>query len=63
MSFLETLVERHRMPVIFRIRARYEELWDEANKLLPVEVTAPSSWMRKPSLALGSRFAGRPGRT
>jgi ATP synthase F1 delta subunit len=40
MSFLETLVERHRMPVIFRIRARYEALWDEAHQLLPVEITS-----------------------
>ncbi|MGH9017163.1 MAG: F0F1 ATP synthase subunit delta, partial [Acidimicrobiales bacterium] len=28
MGFLETLVERQRMPEIFRVRARYEELWD-----------------------------------
>ncbi len=35
-NFLETLLERHRMPVIFRIRAQYERLWDEENKLLPV---------------------------
>jgi len=40
MSFLETLVERHRMPEIFHIRARYEELWDAEMKLLPVEVTS-----------------------
>jgi ATP synthase F1 delta subunit len=40
MNFLETLVERHRMPAIFRIRARYEELWDEEKKLLPVQVTS-----------------------
>jgi ATP synthase F1 delta subunit len=40
MSFLETLVERYRMPAIFRIRARYEELWDVEMKLLPVEVTS-----------------------
>ena len=40
MNFLETLIERHRMPVIFRIRGRYEALWDEANRLLPVEVTS-----------------------
>jgi F-type H+-transporting ATPase subunit delta len=40
MNFLETLIERHRMPVIFRIRARYEALWDEENRLLPVEVTS-----------------------
>jgi ATP synthase F1 delta subunit len=40
MSFLETLVERHRMPVLFRIRARYDQLWDEANRVLPVSVTS-----------------------
>jgi F-type H+-transporting ATPase subunit delta len=40
MSFLETLVERHRMPEIFHIRARFEELRDAEMKLLPVEVTS-----------------------
>jgi F-type H+-transporting ATPase subunit delta len=40
MSFLETLVERHRMPEVFHIRARFEELWDAEMKLLPVEVTS-----------------------
>jgi ATP synthase F1 delta subunit len=40
MSFLETLVERQRMPEIFHMRGRYEELWDAENKLLPVEVTS-----------------------
>jgi F-type H+-transporting ATPase subunit delta len=39
-NFLEALVERHRMPAIFRIRARFEELWDEAKRLLPVQVTS-----------------------
>jgi ATP synthase F1 delta subunit len=40
MNFLEALVERHRMPVIFRIRARYASLWEEENQLLPVGVTS-----------------------
>jgi F-type H+-transporting ATPase subunit delta len=40
MSFLETLVERHRMPEVFHIRTRFEELWDAEMKLLPVEVTS-----------------------
>ena len=39
-NFLETLLERHRMPVIFRIRAEYGRLWDSENQLLPVEVTS-----------------------
>jgi F-type H+-transporting ATPase subunit delta len=40
MNFLEALIERHRMPAIFRIRARYGALWDDERDLLPVEVTS-----------------------
>jgi F-type H+-transporting ATPase subunit delta len=39
-NFLEALIERHRMPVIYRIRTRYDEMWDKINKLLPVELTS-----------------------
>ncbi len=38
--FLELLAERHRMPVLFRIRDAFEGLWREENKLLPVTVTS-----------------------
>src|SRR3954462_5821686 len=38
--FLELLAERHRMPVLFRIRRAFDESWAEARKLLPVEVTS-----------------------
>jgi F-type H+-transporting ATPase subunit delta len=40
MNFLEALLERHRMPAIYRIRNRYDALWEEEHKLLPVEVTS-----------------------
>jgi F-type H+-transporting ATPase subunit delta len=39
-NFLRLLIDNHRMPVIFRIRREYDRLWEEANKLLPVEVTS-----------------------
>jgi F-type H+-transporting ATPase subunit delta len=39
-NFLELLAEKHRMPVLFRIRRRFEELWAEANKLLEVKLTS-----------------------
>jgi F-type H+-transporting ATPase subunit delta len=39
-NFLEALIERHRMPAIFRIRAEFDALWDEARRLLPVRVTS-----------------------
>src|SRR5205823_6847587 len=39
-NFLELLVENHRMPAIFRIRRRLDELWEKENRLLPVQVTS-----------------------
>jgi F-type H+-transporting ATPase subunit delta len=39
-NFLELLAERHRMPVLFRIKREFDELWAEENKLLPVTVTS-----------------------
>jgi ATP synthase F1 delta subunit len=38
--FLELLAERHRMPVVFRIRRELDALWAEENKLLPVTITS-----------------------
>ncbi len=39
-NFLELLIEKHRMPVLFRIRRQFDVLHDRANKRLPVEVTS-----------------------
>jgi F-type H+-transporting ATPase subunit delta len=39
-NFLEALIERHRMPAIFRIRTRFEALYDKRNKKLPVTLTS-----------------------
>jgi F-type H+-transporting ATPase subunit delta len=39
-NFLELLVENHRMPAIFRIRRRFDELWEEENQMLPVQITS-----------------------
>jgi F-type H+-transporting ATPase subunit delta len=40
LNFLKLLIEKHRMPVIFRIRAIFDALWEEENKLLPVSITS-----------------------
>jgi F-type H+-transporting ATPase subunit delta len=56
MNFLETLVERHRMPAIFRIRSRYEQLWDEVNRLLPVEVTSAVELDESTVKSIGERI-------
>src|SRR3954467_8205614 len=39
-NFLELLIEKHRMPVIFRIRRQYDALWAKENKRLGVTVTS-----------------------
>jgi ATP synthase F1 delta subunit len=39
-NFLEALIERHRMPAIFRIRDVFDGMWDEAHKLLPVQIVS-----------------------
>lgn len=38
--FLALLVERHRMPVLFRIRREFDALWAQENRLLSVSVTS-----------------------
>ena len=39
-NFLELLAERHRMPVLFRIKREFDALWADEHKLLPVTVTS-----------------------
>jgi ATP synthase F1 delta subunit len=39
-NFLELLAEKHRMPAIFAIRRRFDDLWAEANKRLEVTLTS-----------------------
>ncbi len=39
-NFLKLLIENHRMPVIFRLRKAFEQMWEQENRLLPVEITS-----------------------
>lgn len=39
-NFLELLVEKHRMPEIFRIRRELDELWKRENRRIDVTVTS-----------------------
>jgi F-type H+-transporting ATPase subunit delta len=39
-NFLDLLLEKHRMPVLFRIRRNFESLWAKENKRLGVTVTS-----------------------
>jgi F-type H+-transporting ATPase subunit delta len=55
-NFLQALIERHRMPAIFRIRTEYDALWDEARKLLAVQITSAIALGEDEVKSLGERI-------
>jgi F-type H+-transporting ATPase subunit delta len=61
MNFLEALIERHRMPAIFRIRTDFELLYDKSNKLLPVTVTSAVELDPETIESLGKRIGEQTG--
>jgi F-type H+-transporting ATPase subunit delta len=61
-NFLRLLIEKHRMPVIFRIRAEYDRLWEEENKLLPVEITSAVELPEATVKQLSDRISEQTGR-
>lgn len=61
-NFLEVLLESHRMPVVFAIKDRYEQLWREQMKLLPVEVTSAVALDSELVESLGERIGEQTGR-
>jgi F-type H+-transporting ATPase subunit delta len=62
LNFLELLLENHRMPAIFRIRRGYDSLWEDHNRLLPVEVTSAIELDDKTVRGIGDRIAEQTGR-
>jgi F-type H+-transporting ATPase subunit delta len=62
MNFLEALLERHRMPAIFRIRVAYEQMWEEENRLLPVQVTSAVELDEATINSIGERIGQQTGR-
>jgi F-type H+-transporting ATPase subunit delta len=61
-NFLELLVEKHRMTELFRIRREFEALWDEENKLLPVEITSAVELDDAVVKNIGDKIAEQTGR-
>ena len=61
-NFLELLIENHRMPVIFRIRAQYERMWEEENRTLPVEITSAVELDKATTDSVGQAIGERTGR-
>jgi F-type H+-transporting ATPase subunit delta len=62
MNFLQALLERHRMPAIFRIRVAYEQMWEEENRLLPVQVTSAVELDEQTVNSIGERIGQQTGR-
>ncbi len=61
-NFLELLIEKHRMPALFRIRRILDTLWQEENRLLPVSVTSAVALDEATVRQIGDRIAQQTGR-
>jgi len=61
MNFLETLVERQRMPELFHIKERYEHMWEAEMRLLPVEVTSAVALDEATVRSIGERIGSGTG--
>jgi F-type H+-transporting ATPase subunit delta len=61
-NFLNLLIENHRMPVIFRIRQEYERLWEQENRMLPVQITSAIALDQAMTENLGRTIGERAGR-
>ena len=61
-NFLELLIEKHRMPALFRIRRTFDALWRDENRLLPVSVTSAVALDDTTVRQIGDRIAQQTGR-
>jgi F-type H+-transporting ATPase subunit delta len=61
-NILELLLENHRMPVIHRLRKEFDRLWDEENKLLPVDITSAVALDEDVVKRLGEQIGEQTGR-
>ncbi len=61
-NFLNLLIEKHRMPLIFRIRHELDELWERENRMLAVSVTSAVDLDEGTVEQIGARIGERTGR-
>ena len=62
MRFLELLIEKHRMPVLFRIRQEYESLCEAAEERLGVEITSAVELDPKTAAGVAEQIGKHTGR-
>ena len=60
-NFLELLIEKHRMPAVFRVRRELDRMWERENKLLPVEVTSAIELDKQTVKHIGDRIGEQTG--
>jgi F-type H+-transporting ATPase subunit delta len=62
LNFLKLLIEKHRMPALLRIRRVYDSLWEDYNKLLPVQITSAVELDQKIVTHIGDQISEQTGR-
>ena len=62
LNFLELLIEKHRMPALFRTRRAFDKLWEEHHRLLPVHVTSAVALDEATVRQIGERIEQQTGR-
>ncbi len=60
-NFLDVLIDNRRMPVLPAARGRFEQLWEHANRQLPVEVTSAVELDKKTVEDIGQRIGEQTG--
>ncbi len=60
-NFLELLIEKHRMPAIFRIRRRFDALWEQEHKILPVQISTATTLDEKIIKQIGDQIGDATG--
>ena len=59
--FLELLAEKHRLPVMFRIRREYDAMWAKEQRLLEVSVTSAIELDEETVKTIGDRIQEQTG--
>jgi len=62
-NFLELLAEKHRMPALFQIRRRFDELWAKENEHLSVVVTSAIELDPEVIKSIGDEIEKKTGQT
>jgi F-type H+-transporting ATPase subunit delta len=61
-NFLALLIENHRMPALFRVRRELDRMWQEENRLLPVQITSAIELDESVTTRIGEEIGRQTGR-